>query len=207
MSNQSVSSFKTFLVKHKVKILEVGIGRSIYTGFNFLFDDILWPLMIVWLGWKGSAIMSSISLVQCALVLIWYQRKGRDWLGVSIMEEAKASGHETIRNFLTMKTTGIKTPLLLIVKLFSIVPIGFLWIALWLMNKSKTLAFFGLGMIQDPFEVTAYFKGADFTSPTLTKRDWILFFASWLWINIYWNGRSWITALLIILGINAVRTG
>jgi hypothetical protein len=205
MLTKSVSSLKNFFVKHKAQILEVGIGRTLYQTFNVLTDDIIWPLMIVWLGWKGSVIMSSFSLIQCAAFLIWYQRKGRDWLGIGIIEESRVAAQEGIENFAKMKVGGRKAIFLLIVKIFLALPAGCLWVSLWLMNKSPLLRFFGLGMIQDPFEVTAYFKKADFSSKHLTGRDWLIFLASWAWTNLYWNGRSWINALLILAGWKLVH--
>ena len=193
---------RKFIIKHKKRIIEVGVGRISYQAFNTLFDDVAWPAMIIWLGWKGGLIMSGISLVQCALTLMWYQRKGRDWLGIGLMEAARENGYEIIKKFFTIKTKSFKDIPLDLVKIVSVVPVLFIWIALWLMKKNKTLAFFGLGMIQDPFEVTAYFKHADFSNKNLTKRDWMIFLASWLWTNIYWNGRSWLTAIAIVWGLS-----
>jgi hypothetical protein len=198
MHAKTVSSFTAFWLKHKSRIIEVGIGRFLYQLFNELTDNVIWPLMIVWLGWKGSVIMSAFSLVQCAAFLIWYQRKGKDWLGIGIIESSREAAQEGIERFAKMQVKGPKAILLLFAKAFLAIPAGCMWMALWLINKSPALRFFGLGMIQDPFEVTAYFKKADFSSKHLSQRDWMIFLASWAWTNLYWNGRSWINALLLM---------
>lgn len=194
-----VSSLKTWFLTHRARILEVGIGRSLYAAFNFVFDDIAYPAAIAMFGWKGALAMSIASFVQCALTLMWYQHCGRDWLGIGVIEEVRQEGHGKIERFMKMRWEGKKAVLLFFVKMILGIPVGFWWGIIWMLNRNKVWVFLALGMVQDPFQTTAYFKRADFSSKTLERRDWVILIASWAWSNFYWTIRSSVVAFVVMM--------
>ena len=101
--NTASNSLNAWFTRHKKRILEVGIGITLYQIFNFICDDILYPVMIGVYGLKGALIMSAFSLIQCAVTLIWYQSRKIDWLGVGAIESIKEGGQEKITKFLQAK--------------------------------------------------------------------------------------------------------
>lgn len=194
-----VGSLKNWFVTHRARILEVGIGRSLYFALNFVFDDIAYPAVIGMFGWKGAVSMSIVSFVQCALTLMWYQHCGRDWLGIGIVEKARKEGRGKIERFMRVRWEGKKAILLFFVKMILGIPALFSWGIIWMLNRNKVWVFLALGMVQDPFEVTAYFKQADFSSKVLKRRDWFIFIAAWAWSNFYWTIRSSVVALVVMV--------
>lgn len=202
---ETVSSFKSFLVRNKKRIIEVGIGRFVYEGIAVLTDDYIWPLMIVLFGWKGAVGMSAFSLIQCAVTLVIYQRMGKDWLGIAVIEDARTAANEKVDSFFAWRGESFfGTIIVWVVKVFLIIPALASRVALWLLDFRAT-RFFGLGILQDPFQMTAYFKNADFSEKSLTKRDWLIFLASWAWSNIYWNFHSTVVAFIVVWFFRIVR--
>jgi hypothetical protein len=135
----------------------IGIGHGAYTAFNWLFDNVLYVYVIFHLGMlQGGAVMTALSLVQCATTLVIYQRMGIDWVGVGFLQELQQKPNQTVVERLLV------------------------WVSRW---PSPAL-FVALCMFQDPFVTTTYFRGGRFGP--LARTDWAIFIAAVLASNLYW---------------------
>lgn len=122
------------------------------------FDYLLYPFVIFKLGLlAGSLVMSSLSLVTCLLMLRFYDWSKRDWLGI---EAVKGLKHYDGENWFRQRLSR-------------------------LLIKSEPLACLVLAIKFDPFITTAYFRHGSFNG--MTKRDWKIFWISWVIGNLYWS--------------------
>ncbi|MGQ0659083.1 MAG: hypothetical protein ACT4NU_13525 [Chromatiales bacterium] len=146
-----------WFVQNWRRLAQIGIGHSLYGTFNHCFDYILYPYVVYSLGMlTGGAVMTVLSLFQCALMLIAYERLGIDWVGSGLLNEI-ARKH---RPSLIEKALA------------------------WTTRQNRVVIFLTLCALTDPFIVTAYFRGGAFDG--LRRRDWQLFFLSVLISNLYW---------------------
>lgn len=139
------------------QVAVIGTGHLLYGLFNHAFDYLLYPYAVYTLGMvRGGIVMTLLSLVQCALTLLIYQRMRVDWVGGSLIEVFTGSAPQSLQ----ARVVG------------------------WLTCRQRWLSFVVLCALTDPFIVTAFFRRGRFGR--LTSRDWQFFLASVLLCNLYW---------------------
>lgn len=155
--------------RHRHRLAQIGTGHLLYASFNFVFDEIVYVYVVYRLGMLiGGVIMTMSSLVQCAAMLLVYERMRIDWVGAGSLA-----------------------------RLFS-VPNPSWWqrLARWAMRRGNVAIFIALCIFQDPFITTAYFRQGRFDG--LNGRDWRIFLGSVLLSNFYWTLRSGVAAAILV---------
>jgi hypothetical protein len=139
------------------RLAQVSVGHTLYAAFNWVFDNILYVYVVFTLGvFRGGTLMMTLSLLQCALTLLVYQRMRIDWVGAGWLADIK---HKKVRSRVEE-------------------------VLAWASNRHPALIFTALCLLQDPFITTAYFKQGRFSR--LESRDWVMFLASVVASNVYW---------------------
>ena len=139
------------------RLSQVATGHLIYGSFNHFFDFVMYPYVVYTQGVLiGGGLMTLFSMTFCALLLLIYERMGVDWVGSGLLADIARKPRPGWSDR----------------------------VVLWVVNRNKTLTFFVLCAVADPFIVTAYFRRRSFNG--LGSRDWQLFFASVLAGNLYW---------------------
>ncbi len=159
----------TWLVRHRRRLAECGVGHTMYAMFNWQFDNVVYVYAIYRLGLlAGGALMTLLSMLQCAALLVIYERMRIDWVGAG-----------SIARFSGAASTSWWQPVIQ-----------------WAMRRGQLMMFLALCIFQDPFITTAYFRGGRFDG--LRVQDWRVFFASVLVSNGYWTLRSGAVAALVV---------
>ena len=122
------------------------------------FDYLLYPIVIFWLGLLvGGLVMAGLSFLACWLLLWFYDRSGRDWLGIEAAKQVREyDGHARWRR----------------------------WLA-WVLRRSEFVVCIVLSIRFDPFVTTAYMRHGAFNG--MSRRDWRNFWISWFIGNLYWT--------------------
>jgi len=138
-------------------VAELALGHGVNQVLDILFDYLMYPAVIAWLGlWYGGIIMATVSLVVCLIMLWGYDLSGRDWLGIEVIRSAKNyDGPHRLR-----RATA------------------------WLLRRGDVPACLFLSIRYDPFITILYLRHTSYAG--LNRRDWILFMTSWLIGNAYW---------------------
>ncbi len=135
--------------------LAAGFGGSAL--LKWVFDWVLYPLVIfsLGLGW-GGLVMSLASFAVC-IVLLWvYDLLKRDWLGIEAIKALRLrEGHR-----------------------------GWRRVAAAALNRGDAIAFVVLSIHFDPFVTTAYLRRGQFNG--MSRRDWVIFVSSWALSNGFW---------------------
>ncbi|MCG3143383.1 MAG: hypothetical protein HONDAALG_00724 [Gammaproteobacteria bacterium] len=140
-----------------LRLVQIGTGHALYGSFNHFFDFVIYPYVVYTQGViLGGALMTLFSLLQCALLLVAYERMGVDWVGSGLLADIARKSQ----------------------------PSWFDRLVAWITNRNQALTFLLLCAVTDPFIVTAFFRRGSFDG--LRARDWHLFFASVLVCNLYW---------------------
>ncbi len=160
------------------RALQVTGGWGLYEFLGWFYDYLFWGSMVIWLGnlW-GSVICSVGALIINFLVLQWYQRTGKDWLGVNILEEIKVKGHGWAEKLCNHPKWYVKWSVYLFAKTFQFL--------IWCLNKNDVLAFFFLSVWKDSFVTTAFLRHGRFGE--LERRDYIILVASTLVSVVCWS--------------------
>ena len=83
----SVTEHSNWFVRHRGRLAEIGTGHTLYALFNWQFDNIVYVYVIYrWGLLVGGAFMTLLSALQCALLLLIYERMRIDWVGVGSIE-------------------------------------------------------------------------------------------------------------------------
>jgi len=137
---------------------ELALGVSTMTVIAFAFDYVLYPAVIYWLGLViGGVVMAGLSFLVCWLLLWFYDRSGRDWLGIEAAKQIREYvGHSRWRR----------------------------WLA-WVLRQGDFVVCVALSIKFDPFITTAYMRHGAFNG--MSRRDWRIFWASWFIGNAYWT--------------------
>jgi hypothetical protein len=154
--------------RHRRRITTVGAGHLLYATFNWFFDNVLYVFIVYRYGllW-GGAIMTALSLVQCAVTLLAYERMRIDWVGAGSLARVT----------------------------FGPNPSWWQSLILWAARRGNAAVFITLSVFQDPFITTAYFLQGRFDG--LSGRAWRIFFGSVFVSNFYWTLRSGVVATLL----------
>lgn len=137
------------------------LGFSLKKSFDYLFDYVLYPAALFYLGYAwGGVVMTIASLVVSVLFIRAY-----DWLRCDflLLEQLKD---------LQDRMTGHATASLLARA----------------MRASRPLAFMVLSWIEDPAIVTLYFRKGSRRYNGMSGTDWVTFAAATLVANLLWIG-------------------
>ena len=171
-------TFLAWLVRYKAQIARIGAGHLCYSVFNFFFDQILYVFVVCRLGiLLGGALMTTASLIGCAVTLLFYQRMGIDWVGAGAIHSLASKDNPS---FIER-------------------------VLVWAMKKGKVPIFIALCFYQDPFITTAYFTKGRFGQ--LNLKDWQIFLASVFVSNGYWTLRSGLVAKIIVYALESFHGG
>jgi len=171
---------------------------SLLTIYNFGFDCILYPLMIYWWGpLVGGGTMAIIASVLCFIQLHLYNRSGKDWLGVDVLEDIKEHGQSWVGK---LDNKAKESFVWFLLRIIMFVPARFFLIVLWAIKKNDVTAFVALNINQDPFVTTVFLRHR--RKGDFTRRDWEVFVGSLVFSNGYWIARNVILIELIKLGWN-----
>lgn len=165
-------------------------AHGILTASDAVFDHILYPLVLAWLGnIAGGAVMTAASMVICAAVLAFYEHGKIDWLGVDAVEAVKEHGESWIRRLDSTHWT---------IRSIAWIPSRIFILVLWAIKKSDIWAFIALTLYEDAFKTTAFLRKGKFDR--FGRKDALIFLSSLVISNIYWTVR-WSVILEIIIRI------
>ena len=140
------------------KISTVVIGRTFREIFNHLFDYILYPFVLLKLGYLlGLLVMTCLAAIENSIMLVIYNKMKIDWLGYEYVTKVK--------DWANTKT-------------------GFKRIVGVVLNKSDIILFLFLSTVRDSFETTAYFQHG---KPNNKIRSGLIFISAIIVGNIYWS--------------------
>lgn len=159
-----------WLASHKKRISEIGTGQILYWVFNWVFNNPVYLAAIAYFGIvKGGLIMSIASFLQCALLLVVFDRMKIDWVGVTYLQdisrkEEKKWVEKALVWALRRDSQGAKGKLI------------------------KLSIFATLSAFVDPFLVAVHYRRSHFEG--VTGRDWAILTASVFIANAYWTLRQ-----------------
>jgi hypothetical protein len=163
-----------FFAKSLKQALTVLGGHALYEVFNFSFDWIIWPLVQAKGGWVGLLLLFVMAYTINLIVLWFYQRMKKDWLGVTVLEEMKVRATE-----MAWKNTergGWYQPIHVLIT-------GVFKALMWLM-RSDAVTFVAFSCHHDSFVATAFLRKGRFGP--LTGRDLVVFTASTVFSCAFW---------------------
>lgn len=142
-----------------LKAATLGAGLGIKKSLDYGFDYLLYPFVLIWLGYVwGGVVMTTASIVVNLAVIRTYDWSKRDWLLL-----------ETIKEFKDRPDGVAARPLVR-----------------WIVKKGDLAAFFILSWIEDPIVVTLYLRRSAHQYNGLARRDWMIFWASTVVSNLVW---------------------
>lgn len=148
-------------IRWKERIGLVAVGHTFKYFEEVLFDYMLYPVVIAWLGAvKGGAIMMAFSAFMCYLYLRFYDWSGKDWFGFELLKKIR-DGEEKkgrVARFVQRLT-----------------------------QKGDWVAFLSLSFYTDPFMTTVYMRKGAGAYNGLSKRDWKIFWGSVVVTNLWWT--------------------
>ena len=156
--------------RHKNKIGLVAIGHTAKRIEEYLFDWLLYGIVVLWCintwgSFWGSIvaffIMAPVSALFCWIYILFYDWAKKDWFGFETLKELKET-----------ETTGL-----------------FGRIFKRMLHWGNIPMFLVLSIYTDPFMVTVYFRNKAHEHRGLTRRDWKIFWASVVVSNAYWTLR------------------
>lgn len=161
-------------MKETKKISHVLIGRSIRAVWNYIFDYIIYALVLLKFGYVlGTVIMTSAALCENLIMLRIYRRMKIDWLGYDYISRIRKWGktHEGFR-----KKLGL------------------------FLSRSESAQFVILSIFRDAFETTAYFKHIH--PEWKNKSHNLIFIGAVILGNLYWSAgveifiNSWLSHII-----------
>lgn len=171
-----------WILRHKERIGLVLIGHTAKRIEEYLFDWLLYGLVVGWSMYTygpvyGSfvafVIMAPLSALVCYGYIRFYDWAKKDWLGFETIEELReqeASHGWFMRTLVRVAKRGD-----------------------WAM-------FVALSIYGDPFMTTVYFRRGSHLYNGLSRRDWKIFWASVLFSNAYWTLR-WVVIFIILVPV------
>jgi hypothetical protein len=192
--HESVSLRRRASALFRNKAAYVAAGWGFWASTSWLFDNLLYPAVIAWLGLAaGGATMTAAAMAITFFMLIGYERSRTDWLGMDAIDETKDKGLAWVERWERKRYgDGIVT---FLAKVLLLVPKELFKAAAWMLEKGGMFAFVVLSVQTDPFITTAYFRRG--RTDGLNRKDWTLFFLSGLLSNVYWSLRSYGVVVVI----------
>ncbi len=166
-----VTRISGWLVRHRQRIGIIMIGHIVNRIDIFLFDHVLYGMVIAftttywgpyWGSIGGLAIMLPLSTLLCYAYIRFYDWAKQDWLGLEALKTLRddTTSGGPIRRMVTRVARLGDIP-----------------------------AFIVMSIYTDPFVVTMYMRKEAGKYDGLTRRDWRIFWASMLLSNAYWTLR------------------
>ena len=179
----AIQSALSKLSAHRLRIGTIAFSHALLSVVDFLFDNLLYPAMLVWCGKLiGGVIMTSLSCLICFCLVTFYVWSKKDWLGVDVVEAVKERGEIWIKRFYSNKGHWW-----LLIKAIAYLPSRIFLLVMWLLKKNDIAAFMALSVYQDAFKTTIFLRHG--RTDGLVSRDWIIFVASIIVSNVYWTLR------------------
>jgi hypothetical protein len=154
-------------------------GQGLWQGFSWFFDNPIYIAVINWAGpIKGYFIMMPISVFGCLMIMLYYNRQKKDWLGTEKYSKFTGkiySAFKKLENKVEEKRWVLKT------NSFNINPAKIFSILLWFFE------FTVLSFWQDPFITTMFLKRSN---RKMERKDWAVFVFSGIISNGYWTLRN-----------------
>ncbi len=175
----TIAIFSIYLISRDWKrVLQVIGGWGLYEITCIIYDYPVWLLLVGWFGEiNGSIIASAGAFALCLAVLIWYQKRGIDWLGVNILEEIKERAD--------VWAGKLDNHPAWYVRFCTYAPVRFLKAAVWLLKENDFTAFILLSFWKDSFVTTAFLRHGRFGK--LEKRDYMIFITSTVIGCLWWS--------------------
>lgn len=144
-------------MKLSQRLGELTLGHTVNAVLLYGYDYVLYPYVIWKMGLvRGGIVMSVLTLISCLLTLWFYDWSKRDWLGIEAVKQLR-DGEENTRSRRLLA---------------------------WALAKGDLPACVVLSVYTDPFITMACLRRGAFTG--MTRRDWRIFFASWIICDGYW---------------------
>lgn len=141
------------------KLATFGLGVAIKKGLDYAFDYGLYPIALIYFGYFWGGIIMTIASVFLNLAVIRaYDWTKRDWLLLETLKELKHKEQDA----------------------------GAGGVVAWLLRKGDVPAFFILSWIEDAIVVTLYLRHGVNEFNGLSRRDWMIFWASTVVSNLFW---------------------
>ena len=149
---------------------------------SFLFDDVLYPTVIGWLGvvW-GGGIMASLAIATCWYWLKMVVASDKEWFGMDVMHKLQKIVFWAVR--CANRIPFVKKS--------------------WVDKIEFVLTFVAINIKFDPMIAVLYYRHGD-TAKVLSQKDEKIFFWSAIVSNTYWIAYSWCVANLVIHGWKVV---
>ncbi|MFZ2484386.1 MAG: hypothetical protein WAX80_02670 [Minisyncoccia bacterium] len=140
------------------KLGALGAVVTVIEGSNQLFDYVLYPTVILWLGTiKGGIAMTVLALVMNYIIVVWYNRTQHDWFGLEWLRLQETIEAQTFFGKILRKL---------------------LYIGRW-------PAYIGIS-IYDPAYGFIFLRGRKSEGINLNRADWFWFIVSNLIGNLVW---------------------
>lgn len=173
------------------RIAQVATGWSLLSAFSWVYDNPLWLVVIAWLGLStGSVVMTLGAMLLNFSLLVWYQKKENDWLGVNGFVMLKENGDKWARKVQEHHNFLVRT--------IFWVPALFFRLLVWAVRKNDVLAFIALSIQTDSFITTAFLRGK--VGGKLTQKDHVIFVGSTAISCLYWSLRNSVILTIIKSG-------
>ena len=141
------------------KIGTFGLGVAIKKSLDYAFDYLLYPVVLIYLGYAWGGVVMTIASVFLNLAVIRAcDGSKRDWLLLETLKGLKQQSEEE----------GVG---------------GFVG---WVLRKGDVAAFFILSWIDDAIVVTLYLRHGIGAYNGLARRDWMIFRAATMVSNLFW---------------------
>ncbi len=161
---------------------------------DWVFDHILYPIVLVWLGFiQGLFVMMILATIYCLLILFYYIESKEDWLGVDVVQAVQKHGHKWVERLYSKEGRWWK-----LIHIIAYIPAKIFTLVLFLSKKNDISAFWVLSMYEDAFKTTAYLRHG--RKGSMTKKDWWVFFSSIVISNLWWTLR-WSVIIVLLKGI------
>ncbi|MDD2766264.1 MAG: hypothetical protein PHH40_00685 [Candidatus Moranbacteria bacterium] len=184
-----MKKFVAFMATHKEQIALIATGQGVMSVINWLYDNPLYIGVIAYFGpVVGGAMMTAGSLVICLGLILFYNKKGVDWLGVGALDAVKEISLEYAKKLVEWRSDSIFGKIAYFV---FYLPIQLIFILAHLVNHKVwggVVAFVLLSIFTDPFVTTAYSRHGNYGP--MKVRDWVVFFGSVVLSNGYWIFRT-----------------
>lgn len=192
-----------FIKTKKKEIATVAMGQSIYSLLGWVYDNPLYIAAIVIYGpLGGGALMTFGSFVISLGLILWYNQRGVDWLGVAAVDSLRELSLHYAGRLVTWRADSILGKLLFVI---FFLPIRLFLVLARLANHQKwgePTAFVLLSIYEDPFVTTAYLRHGNYGP--MMRKDWQVFVGSTFLSNGYWILRTTVVIEIALLIWNAL---
>jgi hypothetical protein len=163
-----------FFAKSLKQTLMVIGGHAVYEVFNFGFDWVIWPIVQAKGGWMGILCLTAGAFIINLALLWFYQKMGKDWLGVSVLEDMKSRAKSM--SLKSDKYGAWYQPIhLLVTSVFKAL--------MWLL-RFDVVTFIVFSCHHDSFVATAFLRKGKFGP--LTGLDLVIFTMSTIFSCAFW---------------------